>query len=78
MTIANGAPEPHADVRSLVDDLRGLAKVGMMATFDVSWAFSSQVPPQTQVHGSASRAKPTDHDWVPTPRTTPLPSARRA
>ncbi|KMM46557.1 hypothetical protein CWIS_04450 [Cellulomonas sp. A375-1] len=72
VTIANGAPEPYADVRALVEDLRGLAEVVVMPTSDVSWAFSSQMPPQTQVYGGAARVYPIDHGWVTAPRAAPL------
>ncbi len=72
VTVANGASEAYADVDALVDDLRGLAEVVVMPTSDVSWAFSSVMPPLTQVYGGASRVYPVDHDWVSAPRTAPL------
>src|SRR5690606_42030726 len=54
------------------DDVDGLAAVVVIPTGDVSWAFSSGMPPDTQVYGGASRVYGTDLEWVHHPRRSPL------
>jgi len=72
VTIASGQTEPFVDVDELADALRGLVEIVVMPTSDVSWAFSSVMPPQTQVYGGASRVYPVADGWVSRPRTAPL------
>jgi hypothetical protein len=63
---------PFVDPKRVLDDVAGLAEVVVIPTGDVSWAFSSGMPPDTQVYGGASRVYGTDLEWVHHPRRSPL------
>ena len=69
---AAGQPEPYVDVEEVAAAVSGLAEVYLLPTGAVSWAFSSAMPPMTQVYGGASRVYPVDLGWVQTPRLSPL------
>lgn len=67
-----GHDSPFVDPQRVLDDVAGLAEVVVIPTGDVSWAFSSGMPPDTQVYGGASRVYGTDLEWVYQPRRSPL------
>ncbi|MGI5189728.1 hypothetical protein ACQEVI_16435 [Promicromonospora sp. CA-289599] len=67
-----GRDVPYVDPKRVLDDVAGLAEVVVIPTGDVSWAFSSGMPPDTQVYGGASRVYGTDLEWVHHPRRSPL------
>jgi hypothetical protein len=67
-----GHDAPFVDPQRVLDDVAGLAEVVVIPTGDVSWAFSSGMPPDTQVYGGASRVYGTDLEWVHHPRRSPL------
>ncbi|MDR7382380.1 hypothetical protein [Promicromonospora iranensis] len=67
-----GHDAPFVDPKRVLDDVAGLAEVVVIPTGDVSWAFSSGMPPDTQVYGGASRVYGTDLEWVHHPRRSPL------
>jgi hypothetical protein len=67
-----GHDTPFVDPQRVLDDVAGLAEVMVIPTGDVSWAFSSGMPPDTQVYGGASRVYGTDLEWVHHPRSSPL------
>ncbi|WP_129784138.1 hypothetical protein [Promicromonospora panici] len=67
-----GYDAPFVDPQRVLDDIAGLAEVVVIPTGDVSWAFSSGMPPDTQVYGGASRVYGTDLEWVHQPRRSPL------
>lgn len=67
-----GHDVPFVDPQRVLDDIAGLAEVVVIPTGDVSWAFSSGMPPDTQVYGGASRVYGTDLEWVHQPRRSPL------
>ena len=67
-----GHDAPFVDPQRVLDDIAGLADVVVIPTGDVSWAFSSGMPPDTQVYGGASRVYGTDLEWVHHPRRSPL------
>lgn len=67
-----GYGAPFVDPQRVLDDIAGLAEVVVIPTGDVSWAFSSGMPPDTQVYGGASRVYGTDLEWVHQPRRSPL------
>ena len=67
-----GHDSPYVDPHRVLDDVAGLAEVVVIPTGDVSWAFSSGMPPDTQVYGGASRVYGTDLEWVHQPRRSPL------
>jgi hypothetical protein len=67
-----GHDAPFVDPQRVLDDVAGLAEVVVIPTGDVSWAFSSGMPPDTQVYGGASRVYGTDLEWVHQPRRSPL------
>ncbi|MEU4388757.1 hypothetical protein [Promicromonospora sp. NPDC023805] len=67
-----GRDIPYVDPKRVLDDVAGLAEVVVIPTGDVSWAFSSGMPPDTQVYGGASRVYGTDLEWVHHPRRSPL------
>lgn len=67
-----GYDAPFVDPQRVLDDVAGLAEVVVIPTGDVSWAFSSGMPPDTQVYGGASRVYGTDLEWVHQPRRSPL------
>jgi len=67
-----GHVAPFVDPQRVLDDVAGLADVVVIPTGDVSWAFSSGMPPDTQVYGGASRVYGTDLEWVHHPRRSPL------
>ncbi|MCP2264966.1 hypothetical protein ACFQHV_10805 [Promicromonospora thailandica] len=67
-----GHDTPFVDPQRVLDDVDGLAEVVVIPTGDVSWAFSSGMPPDTQVYGGASRVYGTDLEWVHQPRRSPL------
>ncbi|MEU4365415.1 hypothetical protein [Promicromonospora sp. NPDC023987] len=67
-----GHDVPFVDPQRVLDDVAGLAEVVVIPTGDVSWAFSSGMPPDTQVYGGASRVYGTDLEWVVHPRRSPL------
>lgn len=67
-----GHDAPYVDPQRVLDDVAGLAEVVVIPTGDVSWAFSSGMPPDTQVYGGASRVYGTDLEWVHHPRRSPL------
>jgi hypothetical protein len=67
-----GHDGPFVDPQRVLDDVAGLAEVVVIPTGDVSWAFSSGMPPDTQVYGGASRVYGTDLEWVHQPRRSPL------
>src|SRR5690606_37099821 len=67
-----GHDAPFVDPQRVADDVDGLADVVVIPTGDVSWAFSSGMPPDTQVYGGASRVYGTDLEWVHHPRRSPL------
>ncbi|MFC8800143.1 hypothetical protein ACFT2C_20610 [Promicromonospora sp. NPDC057138] len=67
-----GHDAPFVDPQRVLDDIAGLAEVVVIPTGDVSWAFSSGMPPDTQVYGGASRVYGTDLEWVHQPRRSPL------
>jgi hypothetical protein len=67
-----GHDAPFVDPQRVLDDVAGLADVVVIPTGDVSWAFSSGMPPDTQVYGGASRVYGTDLEWVHHPRRSPL------
>lgn len=67
-----GHDSPFVDPKRVLDDVDGLAEVVVIPTGDVSWAFSSGMPPDTQVYGGASRVYGTDLEWVHHPRRSPL------
>lgn len=67
-----GHETPFVDPQRVLDDVAGLAEVVVIPTGDVSWAFSSGMPPDTQVYGGASRVYGTDLEWVHHPRRSPL------
>ncbi|MFI6424131.1 hypothetical protein [Promicromonospora sp. NPDC050880] len=67
-----GHDTPFVDPQRVLDDVAGLAEVVVIPTGDVSWAFSSGMPPDTQVYGGASRVYGTDLEWVHHPRRSPL------
>ncbi|GAA4722309.1 hypothetical protein APR04_001371 [Promicromonospora umidemergens] len=67
-----GHDVPFVDPQRVLDDVAGLAEVVVIPTGDVSWAFSSGMPPDTQVYGGASRVYGTDLEWVHHPRRSPL------
>jgi hypothetical protein len=69
---AAGQSAPYVDVEELVDALADLAEVHVIPTGDVSWAFSSAMPPHTQVYGGASRVYPVDLSWTSDPAESPL------
>jgi hypothetical protein len=64
LTIAGGQSEPFGDPEEIKDAVGDLADVVLMATSAVSWAFSREMPPMTQVYGGAGRVYPVDHGWV--------------
>lgn len=67
-----GHDAPFVDPQRVAEDVDGLAEVVVIPTGDVSWAFSSAMPPDTQVYGGASRVYGTDLEWVHHPRRSPL------
>ncbi|WP_026365862.1 hypothetical protein [Promicromonospora sukumoe] len=67
-----GHDAPFVDPQRVLDDVAGLAEVVVIPTGDVSWEFSSGMPPDTQVYGGASRVYGTDLEWVHQPRRSPL------
>lgn len=67
-----GHDVPFVDPQRVLDHVAGLAEVVVIPTGDVSWAFSSGMPPDTQVYGGASRVYGTDLEWVHHPRRSPL------
>ncbi|WP_369371171.1 hypothetical protein AB1046_20730 [Promicromonospora sp. Populi] len=72
ISTAAGQDTPFVDPQRVLDDVAGLAEVVVIPTGDVSWAFSSDMPPDTQVYGGASRVYGTDLEWVHHPRRSPL------
>ncbi|MEV0891721.1 hypothetical protein [Promicromonospora sp. MEB111] len=67
-----GHSVPFVDPQRVLDDVAGLAEVVVIPTGDVSWEFSSGMPPDTQVYGGASRVYGTELEWVHQPRRSPL------
>lgn len=72
VTVASGETAPFVDVNDLAKDLAGLVEVVVMPTADATWAFSREMPDNTQVYGGASRVYPVRPDWVTRPRHAPL------
>ncbi|MFI8528076.1 hypothetical protein ACIGB8_26700 [Promicromonospora sukumoe] len=72
ISTAAGHETPFVDPQRVLDDVAGLAEVVVIPTGDVSWEFSSGMPPDTQVYGGASRVYGTDLEWVHQPRRSPL------
>ncbi|MGW0434107.1 hypothetical protein ACWDV4_16400 [Micromonospora sp. NPDC003197] len=67
LTISAGHDEPFGDPEEIKEAVGDLAEVVLMPTSEVSWAFSGEMPAQTQVYGGASRVYPVDHSWVGKP-----------
>lgn len=72
VTVATDQAEPFADVDDLVEAVGGLVEVVVMSSSEVSWAFSEQMPPDTQVYGGASRVYPVGVEWVHDLSRSPL------
>ncbi|MEV0726236.1 hypothetical protein AB0I37_26070 [Micromonospora purpureochromogenes] len=72
LTISAGQQEPFGDPHEVKDAVGDLAEVVLMPTSDVSWAFSREMPPGTQVYGGAGRVYPLDHGWVADPARSRL------
>ncbi|MGW2091526.1 hypothetical protein [Promicromonospora sukumoe] len=72
ISTAAGHDTPFVDPQRVLDDVAGLAEVVVIPTGDISWEFSSGMPPDTQVYGGASRVYGTDLEWVHQPRRSPL------
>jgi hypothetical protein len=72
LTIPAGQKEPFGDPDEIKEAVGDLAEVVLMPTSDVSWAFSREMPPGTQVYGGAGRVYPVDHGWVADPARSRL------
>ena len=72
LTIPGGHDEPFGDPAEIKEAVGDLADVVLMPTSDVSWAFSHEMPPMTQVYGGAGRVYPVDHGWVIWPGPQPV------
>lgn len=72
VSTAAESSNPYVDVERLKSDVGDLAEVAVIPTGDVSWSFSSTMPPMTQVYGGASRVYAVDNDWVDDPHRSPL------
>ncbi len=67
LTIAGGQDQPFGDPEAVKDAVGDLAEVVLIASSAASWAFSREMPPDTQVYGGAGRVYPVDHKWVSAP-----------
>lgn len=72
VTTAAGQQDPYLDVDEIVSGVGDLAEVHLLSTGDASWAFSQELPPQTQVYGGAARVYPADLSWTSDLRRSPL------
>ena len=72
ISTAAGERDPYADAAEVASTLGELAEVHVIPTGDVSWEFSSAMPPMTQVYGGASRVYPVDLEWTSSPTRSPL------
>ncbi len=72
LSTPSGQVEPYADVEAIVTAVGDRAEIFILPTGSASWAFSSEMPPDTQVYGGAGRVYPVDHDWVQRPTLSRL------
>ncbi|WP_028709555.1 hypothetical protein [Propionicicella superfundia] len=72
VTRAAGASAPYVDVAHIHAEVGDLCDVVEMSTGQVSWAFSADMEPGTQVYGGASRVYPVGTAWVSDPSRSPL------
>ncbi|SDD69195.1 hypothetical protein SAMN05216410_0002 [Sanguibacter gelidistatuariae] len=72
VTIATGSQAPFIDAAELKTEVGDLGEVVVMPTSNVSWAFSTAMPSQTQVYGGAGRVYGVDQAWVSDPYASPL------
>lgn len=72
VSIASDSLTPFIQADDLKSEVGDLGEVVVMPTSDVSWAFSTAMPPLTQVYGGAGRVYGVDHAWVDNPYASPL------
>lgn len=64
ITISRSATEPYVDAANVANELAGFARVYVMETNAVSWAFSDLLPPGGDIYGGASRVYPPGSAWA--------------
>lgn len=67
LTIPGGHDTPFGNPIEIKEAVGDLADVVLMPTSGISWTFSREMPPMTQVYGGAGRVYPVDHEWVSRP-----------
>lgn len=72
VTTPSGRPEPWIDAAEVERQVGDLAEVVLMPTGAFTWAFSTGMPPMTQVFGGAGRVYPPGHAWATNPQASPL------
>ncbi|WP_434740392.1 hypothetical protein [Micromonospora sp. SH-82] len=72
VTSPAGYDDPFGDPDEIKNAVGDLAEVALMPTGEVSWAFSREMPPATQVYGGAGRVYPVDMGWVNFPERSRL------
>jgi len=72
VSIAAGQAKPYVDDDDIAAAVAGLAEVYVIPTGHITWAYSNEMPPPTEVYGGASRVYPVGLEWVHNTRRSPL------